>query len=133
MNALKIEFTSSIENINLVENFINKAKEEYNISDISYGNIMVAVTESVNNSILHGNHEDLNKKVFLTLELQNNKLKATVEDQGKGFDYENLPDPTAPENINKIGGRGVFLIKNLTDNVQYFDGGKKVEMYFSLS
>lgn len=133
MKPLKIEFASAIENINLVENFINSAKDEFNISDVSYGNIMVAVTESVNNAIIHGNHEDSEKKVFLTFELLNDKLKATVEDQGTGFDFENLPDPTAPENINKIGGRGVFLIKNLSDEVRFFDGGKKVEMFFGLS
>ncbi|TAF77982.1 MAG: ATP-binding protein [Bacteroidetes bacterium] len=133
MKPLKIEFASAIENINLVENFINTAKDEFNISDISYGNIMVAVTESVNNAIIHGNHQDTEKKVFLTFELQSDKLKATVEDQGTGFDFENLPDPTAPENINKIGGRGVFLIKNLSDEVRFFDGGKKVEMFFGLS
>lgn len=132
MKPLKIEFASSIENINLVENFINIAKEEFNISDVSYGNIMVAVTESVNNAIIHGNHENLDKKVYLTFQLSDNKLKATVEDEGIGFDFENLPDPTAPENINKIGGRGVFLIKNLTDEVHFFDEGKKVEMTFSL-
>lgn len=132
METLKIEFPSAIENINLVENFINEAKEKFHISDMLFGNIMVAVTESVNNAIIHGNHEDENKKVFLSFSVDNNSLAATVEDQGKGFDFENLPDPTSPENINKIGGRGVFLIKNLSDNVLFHEGGKKVEMHFSL-
>ncbi|TAG56202.1 MAG: ATP-binding protein [Cytophagales bacterium] len=132
METLKIEFPSTIENINLVENFITEAKEKFHISEMMYGNIMVAVTESVNNAIIHGNHQDENKKVFLSFAIDKNKLAATVIDEGNGFDFEHLPDPTAPENINKIGGRGVFLIKNLSDKVLFHDGGKVVEMHFSL-
>lgn len=132
METLKIEFSSAIENINLVENFIAEAKDKFHISDMMYGNIMVAVTESVNNAIMHGNHQDESKKVSLSFVLNENKLSAIVEDQGNGFDYENLPDPTSPENINKIGGRGVFLIKNLSDSVLFHQGGKIVEMHFSM-
>ncbi len=131
METLKIEFPSAIENINLVENFITQAKDKFHISDMMYGNIMVAVTESVNNAITHGNHLDSTKKVFLSFSVDDSILAATVEDQGNGFDFENLPDPTSPENINKIGGRGVFLIKNLSDKVLFHQGGKIVEMHFS--
>lgn len=132
IEAHRIEFPSVIENINLVENFITKAKDILKLSDVVYGNIMVAVTESVNNAIIHGNHQNPEKKVFLNFSKDDKTLIATVEDQGNGFDFENLPDPTAPENINKIGGRGVFLIKNLSDNVAFFNEGRKIEMHFNL-
>ena len=132
MEVLKIEFPSVMENIRLVESFIDNAKERFHISDDVYGNIMVAVTESVNNAIIHGNHNDISKTVWLSLMNENAKLKCTIEDEGTGFDFDNLPDPTAPENINKVGGRGVFLIKNLSDEVKFYDGGKKVEMTFAL-
>lgn len=133
MESLKIQFPSVMENIRLVESFIDNAKEKFHISDDIYGNIMVAVTESVNNAIIHGNHSDINKTVWLSLLMEQSRLKCVVEDEGQGFDYSNLPDPTSPENINKIGGRGVFLIKNLSDDVTFSNGGKKVEMTFSLS
>ena len=133
MESLKIQFPSVMENIRLVESFIDNAKEKFGISDDIYGNIMVAVTESVNNAIIHGNRNDINKTVWLSLLMDHSKIKCVVEDEGVGFDFENLPDPTSPENINKVGGRGVFLIRNLSDEVQFYEGGKKIEMTFSLS
>ncbi len=113
METLKIQFPSVMENIRLVESFIDNAKEKFHITDDVYGNIMVAVTESVINAILHGNKSDISRTVSLALFYDSSKLKCVVEDEGQGFDYESLPDPTAPENINKIGGRGVFLIRLL--------------------
>ncbi|MDX2195450.1 MAG: ATP-binding protein [Cytophagales bacterium] len=131
MEELKIEFPSVLENIKLVESFIDNAKEKFHIPEDVYGNIMVAVTESVNNAIIHGNHSSIEKSVWLSLYIDSTSLKCIVEDEGSGFDFDNLPDPTAPENINKIGGRGVFLIKNLSDNVNFTDGGRRVEMLFN--
>jgi len=132
METLKLQFPSVMENIRLVESFIDNAKEKFDISDDIYGNIMVAITESVNNAIMHGNKSDINKSVSLSLMLDQSLLKCLVEDEGTGFDFEHLPDPTAPENINKIGGRGVFLIRNLSDEVSFFDEGRKIEMKFNM-
>jgi serine/threonine-protein kinase RsbW len=132
METLKIEFPSIIENIRLVESFIENAKAKFRISDDLYGNIMVSVTESVNNAIVHGNHNDFSKTVSLSMVLEEKMIQCVVEDEGNGFDYENLPDPTAPENLYKVGGRGVFLIKNLSDKLAFFDGGRKIEMTFIL-
>jgi serine/threonine-protein kinase RsbW len=132
METLKIQFPSVMENIRLVESFIDNAKDKFHISDDVYGNIMVAVTESVNNAIIHGNKSDINKNVSLSLFLDQTLLKCIVEDQGIGFDYQNLPDPTAPENLHKIGGRGVFLIKNLSDGIEFYDSGRKIEMLFKI-
>jgi serine/threonine-protein kinase RsbW len=56
-----------------------------------------------------------------------------VEDEGDGFDYHNLPDPTAPENIEKPGGRGIFLMKHLSDEVEFKEGGRIVELSFYMS
>jgi serine/threonine-protein kinase RsbW len=52
------------------------------------------------------------------------------QDEGKGFDYHNLPDPTAPENILKENGRGIFLMKNLSDEIEFNDSGNEVTIYF---
>ncbi|MEO9803664.1 MAG: ATP-binding protein [Reichenbachiella sp.] len=132
MDAIKIQIPSLSENIRIIESFIDNAKEQYNFTDDIYGNIMIAVTESVNNAIVHGNQSDKSKNVHLSLSLDDNQVKFVIEDEGLGFDYDNLPDPTAPENIEKPGGRGIFLMKNLCDEVSFTDNGKKVELRFYL-
>ncbi|EAY24110.1 ATP-binding protein [Microscilla marina] len=130
MTSLQIKIPSLVENIRIVESFIDNAKEKHNINDDIYGNIMIAITESVNNAIRHGNREDKNKNVLLSLVLNDNRVKFIVQDEGPGFDYQNLADPTAPENLNKPGGRGIFLMKNLCDEVNFADEGRRVEMVF---
>lgn len=130
MDSLKLQIPSLTENIRIVESFIDNVKDKFQIDDDIYGNIMVAVTESVNNAIRHGNKLDKSKNVFLTVDCEENKLKFTVEDEGPGFDYSTLPDPTAPENLDKLGGRGIFLMKHLCDEVSFFNEGRKVEMVF---
>ena len=97
-----------------------------------YGNIMVAITEAVNNAIIHGNNSDRRKLVDLSLVLEEKEVSFTIEDQGEGFDFDNLPDPTAPENIEKEGGRGIFLIKNLANRYEYTQNGRIVEISFDL-
>lgn len=130
MNSIKIEIPSLTENIRIIESFIDNAKEEYSIDDDIYGNIMIAVTESVNNAIRHGNDLQNNKNVLITLHLEQNIITFTIQDQGNGFDYENLPDPTSPENLDKPGGRGIFLMKHLADEVKFRDEGRVVQLSF---
>ena len=132
MQKLNIQIPSLPENIRIVESFIDNAKDTYQISDDLYGNIMVAITESVNNAILHGNQSDSKKMVDLSLELAEEKIIFTIVDQGPGFDFENLIDPTAPENLEKVGGRGIFLMKHLADEVNFEDEGRNVELIFNI-
>ena len=115
MDSISIEIPSLSENIRIIESFIDNAKEKFNLNDDIYGNIMISITESVNNAILHGNNGNKSKNVRITLILDEGVIKFKVEDEGEGFDYTSLPDPTAPENIAKPGGRGIFLMKNLAD------------------
>ena len=111
MNTIKIHFPSLEENIRIVESFIDNAKEKFKLDDDIYGNIMIAVTESVNNAIKHGNKNNKKKNVFLSLELDEDIIKFVIQDEGSGFDFHSLPDPTAPENLDKPSGRGIFLMK----------------------
>lgn len=133
MNQLKIQIPSLIENIRVVESFIDNSKEKFNIEDDIYGNIMVAVTESVNNAIRHGNKFDKDKNVLLSLFVDEDRLRFEIEDEGPGFDFTNLNDPTAPENIENPGGRGIFLMKNLSDEVEFFNEGRKVQLTFFIN
>lgn len=132
MNTIKIEIPSIIENIRIIESFIDNAKERFELDDDIYGNIMIAVTESVSNAIKHGNRGDKSKSVLLSLTIKDDVIKFVIEDEGKGFDYNLLPDPTAPENLEKTGGRGIFLMKNLADEVTFQNDGKVVELSFYL-
>jgi serine/threonine-protein kinase RsbW len=125
-----LEFISEPHSINIVEKVIDDMKLEYSIHEDSYGNILVAVTEAVNNAIMHGNKCDPSKKVKVYYEVDGDRIMFSIADEGIGFDYYNLPDPTAPENIEKPTGRGVFLMKHLADQVIFSDNGKVVEMYF---
>lgn len=133
ISTIKIEIPSLLDNIRMIESFIDNAKEEYQLDDGIYGNIMIAVTESVNNAIRHGNKLDPNKNVKLSLFLNESQITFLIEDEGPGFDYNNLPDPTAPENIEKPGGRGIFLMRHLADEVNFKDKGKVVELCFYMN
>ncbi|TAF66929.1 MAG: ATP-binding protein [Cytophagales bacterium] len=130
MKSFKIKIPSIVENIRMVESFIDNAREKFSIDDDIYGNIMIAITEAVNNAIKHGNKEEKGKNVQLSVIFNDKSLRFLIEDEGKGFDYKNLADPTAPANINKPGGRGIFLIKHLSDEVNFSKNGSLVEIVF---
>ena len=133
MKNIHIEVPSLSENIRMIESFIDNAREKFQLDDDIYGNIMIAITEAVNNAIKHGNQSDSSKNVSLSLSLDDSLIKFIVEDEGQGFDFENLPDPTAPENIEKPGGRGIFLMKHLSDEVKFKEGGRIVELSFYMN
>ncbi len=133
MSEISISIPSLSENIRIVESFIDNAKEKFDLNDDIYGNIMIAVTESVNNAIIHGNESNKDKNVYLTLNMEDNTIVFNVSDEGQGFDYSSLPDPTAPENIDKPGGRGIFLMKALSDELSFEEDGKKVKLSFYIN
>ena len=133
MNTISIQVPSITENIRMIESFIDNAKEKYHLDDDMYGNIMIAVTEAVNNAIKHGNANDKSKNVFLSLFLDESLLRFVIKDEGSGFNYEDLPDPTSPQNIEKLGGRGIFLMKHLSDEVDFKENGRVVELSFYMN
>lgn len=130
MKSLKLRIPSLPDNIRIVESFIDNARDKFAFDDDIYGNIMIAVTESVNNAIIHGNKQDKEKNVDLALEVADDNIRFTIRDEGEGFDYDNLPDPTSPENLLKIGGRGIFLVQNLADEVAFTDEGRTIMLTF---
>jgi|TARA_A100001234_G_scaffold221192_1_gene236242 serine/threonine-protein kinase RsbW len=127
-----VKIPSIKENVSVVESFIENVGEKIRIEETIYGNVLVSVTEAVNNAIVHGNKEDKNKKVRLGLKQNKKSVRFIVEDEGMGFDHNNLPDPTNPKNIEKVKGRGIFLIKSLSDKTTFKQGGRVVEMLFKL-
>lgn len=98
--------------------------------DAAFG-IDMAVREAVTNAVLHGNHEDLNKTVDIVLKSSPDAVEISVHDQGAGFNPEDVPDPTAKENILKTSGRGIFFMRTFMDEVDWLirpEGGTTVRM-----
>ena len=129
----KIRISSKPENIILVERMIEDVCDIFNISEDFYGNILVALTEAVTNAIYHGNQANPNKNIDISFKSTSNLVSFIVKDEGTGFDYSHIPDPTNPENIEKPNGRGVFLMRNLADNVSFEDKGSKVILDFKVT
>jgi len=127
-----LELESNPKNVATIEPYVNQVVDAYNIDYEIYGNILISLTEAVNNAIIHGNGEDVNKMVTVGLKSDDKSVTFLVSDQGPGFDPATLPDPTAPENILKLGGRGIFLMRQLADTVVFSNNGNTVEMQFKL-
>lgn len=127
-----LKFTSDPGNVSKVEPFVDSLVMRYNLSPDKQCNILISLTEAVTNAIVHGNCRQENKTVEVKTRKERDRIALRVTDQGPGFDYDNLPDPTAPENLCKCGGRGVFLMRQLSDNIRFFNNGSTVEMIFKI-
>jgi serine/threonine-protein kinase RsbW len=126
-----ISIPSDFSSISTVETLIDKVCLDLGVNEDAYGNVLIAVTEAVNNAIQHGNALDVNLSVDVSVGDNENELCFDVIDGGNGFDYTNLPDPTAPDNIEKENGRGIFLMRSLADDVEFSEGGRMVSIYFN--
>jgi serine/threonine-protein kinase RsbW len=120
----RLVIPSDLSNVSLVESLIDKVCADLNINEDLYGNVLIAVTEAVNNAIIHGNAFNSAKSVVVEVNQDDESFMFRITDEGQGFDFMNLPDPTAPENIEKENGRGIFLIQNLSDCLDFEENGK---------
>ena len=127
-----LSIKSKIENINLIEKLVDEISEEVKLNSEVYGKVLIAAVEAVNNAIVHGNKLDEEKSINVLFDIDEKVIKIFVEDEGPGFDYNNVPDPTIPENIENIHGRGVYLMNHLADEVEFHGEGNQVELRFFL-
>lgn len=126
-----ISFPSDVNELSKAESLVDKICQTLSVNEDYYGNVLIAVTEAVNNAIKHGNKNDVSKHVQIRVSDAESVFSIEVKDQGIGFDFNNLPDPTAPENIEKENGRGIFLMKSLADKVEFENDGRDVILTFS--
>ena len=95
-------------------------------------NFRVGLTEALSNAMLYGNGHDPSKRVRVEVSLSEGRIEARVTDQGNGFNPAAVPDPTSPENLFKCGGRGLFLMRQLLDEVSFNDRGNQVRLVLRL-
>ncbi|ROL59112.1 ATP-binding protein [Bacteroidetes/Chlorobi group bacterium MS-B_bin-24] len=126
------EFTSDKKILAEIEAILNRINNHITLKKGKFHDILVATTEAVINAIQHGNKFDPNKKVTLNITASKNKIQVIVQDEGSGFDPSTIEDPRTPENILKERGRGIFLIRQLSDSVTITTSSKGtiVEMIF---
>lgn len=128
----EINIPSRVENLREVEKLIDEVTNECQLTSEKYGNVFIATIEAANNAILHGNKLDEEKDVNIKFKWSKKELNLTVIDQGRGFDYHNIPDPTAPDNVEKVNGRGIFLMEKLSDKIEFNNNGRVVNLTFNL-
>ena len=111
---------------------MDEVSEACSMSSQVYGNVLIATLEAANNAILHGNKLNVGKDVNIAFKWTTVKLELEVTDQGKGFNYSDIPDPTEPGNVEKVNGRGVFLMQKLSDGITFKENGRIVNLTFNL-
>jgi serine/threonine-protein kinase RsbW len=127
-----LQLPSKRESITLLENLIEEIADKYHVSEDTFANMMTCLNEAVINAIVHGNKLSADKKVIVNADVEAKRIVWTVTDEGEGFDFNNLADPTAPENLENLTGRGVFIIKHLADQCIFNSKGNEIELHFKI-
>ena len=127
-----LQLPSKPESITLLENLIEQIADKHNVSEDTFANMMTCLNEIAINAIVHGNKLDENKKVIVNADVDSKRVIWTITDEGEGFDYDHLPDPTAEENLENLTGRGVFIVKQLADQCVFNTKGNEVELHFKI-
>jgi serine/threonine-protein kinase RsbW len=126
----RLQIESKMTNMRIVETAIDEITASLGIKADDYGKILVATLEAVNNAITHGNKANPEKIVDVEITYEKDQMLVKVTDEGPGFDPSKIPDPTKPENIEELSGRGVFLMSKLADAINFNEKGNSVTMTF---
>ncbi len=124
----EIVLPSRIESIEKAATLVAGAVTEAGVDEGALFGIDLAVREAVANAVKHGNLLDETKRVRISFETTPERFEITIRDEGEGFDFEHLPDPTDPANLLKASGRGAFLMRSFMDEVRWQEGGSVVTM-----
>jgi serine/threonine-protein kinase RsbW len=127
-----LQLPSKHESITQLEALIEAVADKYQVGEDTFANMMTCLNEAVINAIIHGNKLDPEKTVFVNVEADSKRIVWTVTDEGNGFDYNNLADPTAPDRLEELTGRGVFILKHLADQCVFNAKGNEVELHFKI-
>ena len=130
----QLVLSSSFNEMDRLEPYVDELKNWAKLGKEDYNRVMLTLSEAVNNAIIHGNEQDPNKQVVIQTshDKESNLLQVSVEDEGEGFDPEAIPDPLRDENLMNEGGRGVYLIEQYADDLEFTKNGTKVTITFHL-
>jgi len=118
---------SDVSELKKVEIFLKDIFNEYNLEQKYFNKIYLCISEAVVNSIKHGNKNDLNKTISIVVNCDENELNILIEDEGNGFDLNTISDPTCKNNLKNESGRGIFIIKALTNKIEYNEKGNRIQ------
>ncbi len=129
-----VNLPSTKESMGKIEPVLIQLQTIVDIPDDRFYNLLISVTEAVNNAIMHGNKFDPNKTVTVVLAATEDFVEIEIQDEGSGFNPDLVEDPRKPENLLKSNGRGIFIIKTLLDDVTFEKNeiGTKVSMKFTV-
>ena len=123
---------SRLSNLEEVRNFLDQIFCESDLDRRHFNRILLGLSEAVCNSMQHGNELKEYKSVFISVKFERNFMVLEVGDEGCGFDFNQVSNPTISENIRKERGRGLFLIRQFADDLQFFEGGSRVRIKYRL-
>ncbi len=126
--SIEFELPSTISLMHIVLEYLMKRVEKLGVCKPEQSNLFVALDEAFVNAVKHGNKFDSEKLIRVAMEVSRDEARFTIEDQGDGFDVNNIPDPLDPENLFKASGRGVLFIYNIMDEVKYNERGNRLTM-----
>lgn len=113
--------------------FLEEVFAESKLDHSYFNQVFLGLSEALTNSIVHGNKLNIFKKICIEIKYVEKELSIEVTDEGDGFSADSLVDPTAEENLKKENGRGVFLIRSYADELDYFEGGRKVRIKYNFN
>lgn len=129
----KLVLPSSFDAMTQIGPFVEELTAWASLDDEDADRIMLAISEAVNNAILHGNKQNPEKNVYLSATLNDEQLVIHIRDEGEGFDPNKAPNPLDEENLLNEGGRGIYLMRQYADDVQFSEGGTKTTLSFQLT
>jgi len=127
-NAIEATLDSTLENVEVADEIALRMCALAGLEEEDQHKVEMAVHESMINAVRHGNKSDASKKVWLRFEIRDRRLEIHIRDEGTGFDETQIPDPLAPENLLKVSGRGIFLIRTFMDEfrIEHPNGSTEV-------
>ncbi len=118
-SLLRLSIGSNLDQVDLAATVMQSTLEQVAVDSEQTHWLVMSVREAVINAIKHGNREEPGKRVLMAMDLEGEDLVVRVEDEGRGFDPDSLPDPTAPENLLRPSGRGIFMMRQFADSIEY--------------
>lgn len=124
----QLTLQSTYEEAESIPEFVEELQKKTGLDEDSTGKLMLLLSEAVTNAIVHGNNEDPSKKVDVEINIKPDSITTTVEDEGKGYNPDHdSENPLNEENLLNEGGRGIFLLEEISDELEYFNGGRGIK------